>query len=102
MGTTNTASTVIADEVYAEAFLLESLYSARSHVEALKWALKQDMDRLQDMAFLCGTSEDGDRHTLAFRVVVVGRHLDEDEHAALSKWCAEQLTAKRAAAAAHN
>lgn len=89
-------------ELYNQAFLLTELDSAQTHVDALKWALKQDMELLQDIAYLCGTSEAGDRPTLAFRVVVVGRHLDEDEQAALKTWWKQDTAAKRAAAAGCN
>lgn len=82
--------------------LSQRMYGMPTHVAALRFVMRLDIDELRDMAAVNEIAGDGDKPTLALRVVVHGRQLDHDEFVALKAWQRKALGKKRAAAAACN
>lgn len=77
--------------------LMTALVSEPSHGDAYRLAMDFTEGELRDLADLVYADTIGRKETLAFRVVVEGRGLDEDESADLLRWVRQERRAAREA-----
>lgn len=76
--------------------LMTALVQEPNHGDAFRLAMRFDEGELADLADLVYADPVGRKETVAFRVVVEGRGLDEDEAASLHRWVRQQAATRRA------